>query len=288
MKSKSNITFISLVVVFYCLGNTNCYIWNGFEMRELWYNAATTELELTAWTVASVSGVTYKYMNCSGLPFVGGYGVLKPTGETTIRTYNPSLTIKMVYFSLHFIFLDNWASTDYFEIKFNSEIVKIENFASYSDFRFDACGEAGRRGFEMRIFGKVPLTAISLTFGVSSYLGAGPTDRSFGFRELSLLFSNTTNIESKQACGVANIPLLNGFSCGCTMTQYKASNGSCISCHSDCVSCWGPSASECYRCKDYRNFNGTHCVMCDLTCAVCFREGPHGCRYCSAPLFSHR
>jgi len=135
----------------------HCYVFNYFEWRDLFGDVAGMQLDLPAWTITAVSGVTNKYTLCNTFPLLGGYGVIEPNAGTAARLYNQLPTHNMVYYSIYFYIFDYWNGTDYFSLKFDSTEVEFRQFAVDSTaFAPIVCGEVNRRGIEMFLVGKTP------------------------------------------------------------------------------------------------------------------------------------
>ena len=79
--------------------------------------------------------------------------------------------------------------------------------------------------------------------------------------------------------------LPNQFQCDSGF-YWSVLDNDCMGCDPNCELCYGSTASECYKCKANRYFDGTQCVQCDPSCGICHGTTPNTCDYCYPPLYA--
>ena len=95
---------------------------------------------------------------------------------------------------------------------------------------------------------------------------------------------NTTTCTTQISVNPVIVPLPGKFPC--TSNQYYDSGtGSCLSCHANCEFCYGPTASECYKCSASTYYTGTTCVSCHSSCYICHGTTANDCDYCKPPYY---
>lgn len=265
----------------------------GYEIRDLNQNDASFIQDTSAWS-ATILRSTHIYSQCNQTYLLGGYTVLGPTspssqvpmqGQYFERVYQNLPPHNAVYFSLTFWAIDSWDyPTDSFQLRFDNKVMNGWTL-SYTDFVSSLCGNPNYKELpNIRIFGSFNHNALSLDMRVISQMDQATDDESFGFRDINLLFTNSS--VSDGICGRAPITV-SPRQCTCTEGSYAnpAGSSTCVSCDPACKSCFGSTASSCYQCADGYYYNGTQCVLCVSSCATCFGPANNQCLICKSGYF---
>jgi len=180
------------------------------------------------------------------------------------RVYSDLPSHTMIRYTITIWAIGVWrisGTNDYFRLSFDSQIVDNLS-ADYATFPpEDICGGGNLKDLkDFRVFGIINHSSSSLDFRVISRL-THATDRLIGFRNVNFLFGNGP-VQNNLYCAKAPGPVLNNE---CTCIEGEFYNGtSCETCHSNCLSCYGPSSQECFQCKYAGTYEGMNChVECN-------------------------
>ena len=116
-----------------------------------------------------------------------------------------------------------------------------------------------------------------------------PSDKVFGFRELTITFSNRS--EGVSGCMVPyrypNVAVTP--SCGCPMSQARDQMLLiCQDCAPNCHVCHLLDPSRCFICKQLTSWDGTQCAEdCHASCQTCSGPGEHECLTCKPEFFNY-
>jgi hypothetical protein len=208
MFSHSIFSVTYSIILLTALNYGKCVVFNNFQWTDAYGDQNYIGDELQAWQMIVVAGVSQKFTICDGVAYAAGFGVMSPNGGFASRYYYSLPTHDMIYFSIFFQILDHWNVTDYFSLIFDTTEVEFRNFVTDSTaFPTNACGESTRKGFQMYLVGKVPHSGLNVTFKIVSHLNDAPTEKSFGFRMVNLLFANT-NAPQPQSSKITLIVLV--------------------------------------------------------------------------------
>ena len=216
---------------------------------------------------------------CAGTYLLGGYNIL-PDNAYFTRVYTGLPPHNEFFYSITFWLIDSWNPPDSFTIEFDSVSVQGFNGLQHStNFPNDyLCGNTFRDLKDVFVSGLISHSTPSLTLKVTSKTDQVPTDESFGFRDINLIFKNNT-VTANTFCAVASITLPNK-QCQCSVSQYLDTSGGCQNCDSSCEFCFGPSSLECSTCKTEYFYNGTGCQACYSACSDCFGASDSQCLAC--------
>ena len=229
-----------------------------------------------------------KYSTCHDTWLLGGFNIL--AGSSTMdeffsKTYYGLSSHNMIYFSFTLYKIDSWDNGDFVKIEFDLVSLiggwpgsydpdnKVPNKQNF-------CGDRWSDLIDSKVFGRVPHDAPSLTLKFTSGLNEDSVNESTGYRDLKLLFANTTDtVATTQSICIVTTAYYSVGICGCEEGFYQ-SESNCSQCDSLCKSCFGSTSRDCYNCADGAGWNGTACVACNPTCASCFGAGAAQCTTC--------
>jgi len=246
--------------------------------------------EASSWTASSLRGSTV-VSTCNGTSLVGGYKILGGVEDEYFqRIYTGLPAHNITYFTMTFWLIDSWDyPKDSFQISFDSEVLDGWSIA-FSKFESNLCGGSKYNDLpNMKVYGQISHSGASLVLRVISQLDESSSNEAFGFRDVNLIFANTTttgNVE--EMCGLSPIDLQQyGDQCECSEGKYPIDTGSikCESCDSSCESCFGPSSRECYECSSGYSWTGAKCIPCDNSCGDCSGPFATQCTTCKSGLF---
>lgn len=222
--------------------------------------------------------------NFCNIIYLGAEGVLVNSGYFE-RTYGPLPSHDIIYFVLRFSIIDNWKPVDIFNISIDSiEVFPNDSIPNFQPLGYECNDPAVTNPPILLIMGKSFHTASELTIRVTSLVTQHPNFASFGMRDIHFIITNKSNTDVEQIYATSE-PLidLGTFATGCGLGEYQdsSSGNSCVSCHKDCLECFGPSSSQCYACSDGATYNGTHCINCNISnCFRCSDEQESQCLVC--------
>ena len=138
----------------------------------------------------------------------------------------------------------------------------------------------------LRVLGRVTHSSTTLQLRVISQLSLSSSQESFGFRDINLLFINTSSALTNQVCGIPP-NIVSSNKCACAEGTYESPVGSgvCKACNSLCQSCFGPSAAQCLQCASGSSYDGSKCIQCGGNCKVCYGTGESQCTVCKPGYF---
>ena len=139
----------------------------------------------------------------------------------------------------------------------------------------------------VQLVGRVSHNASTLLFKVVSLLDETSNNESFGFRDLSFLFMNSSNSSSattNSVCATAPIKLIKN-QCPCNEGQYIDGNGSCKGCSALCSSCFGATSQQCFKCAQGAYFDGVACNLCGTGCLYCDSFNNSKCLTCKTGYY---
>ena len=231
---------------------------------------------MASWSVSSQGPSLTLYTQCTSFYLLGGYKVLginggPQTGQYFLRNYVSLPVHSMAYFRINFTLLDTWDTLqDYFKVQFDSKIFTSPQIQH--SFRYDHSSICGDGSFgeapSILMYGKFLHSSSSLQLKVISEMSGDSTGESFGFRDVSLLFTSNPLNQTESAChpyttATALVQFL--AYCPCSQSQYKdSSTNSCGACNSYCDGCFGRGPDHCYVCKSTAWFDGARCVDCNI------------------------
>jgi len=290
INTRLSLFFVCLYLLQPYLTNTAYY--NGYNMIRDLDTDSRFASDAGSWTISGGTTGTYTtaYQYCSTTLLLGGYCVLGCSGCSQIgdyfqRVYTDLPPHNSIRFVLTFWAIDSWDLAqnnhdDGFQLYFDGTVLDGWHM-SLSWFPTQLCGNtaSGWNELPMRIFGTIPHTASSITFRVVADLNEDSCNESFGFRDISFIFDQQTSTGTN-LCAITGISQTDRV-CKCS-EGYYLSGSTCVKCDSNCASCFGPSASECYACANNVaiTYDGTKCVPCYSTCATCFGGASIQCLTC--------
>ena len=140
-----------------------------------------------------------------------------------------------------------------------------------------------------------PHESSTLIFRVVSYVQEDPTERSFGFREVTIHFSNfSTMTEHSMMCHNSEMPIPMPYNqtlneCPCLLNQALDSNQICQSCAEKCDVCFGPEPSQCLACAYGTHWDGKKCNKCHPNCQTCYGpDNKYGCQVCTFGFYNYK
>ena len=247
-------------------------------------DAAGFGVEATQWTVSEVITSSI-YTDCGGTQLLGGAGVLQ-TDATYQRTYKNLPPHDMIYYSLRIMLIDTWY--------FNASVVVLFDPKHYiipallfetADFTSNSCGNSGLNDLPLlKAYGKTTHTDSSLTLRVTSNTFYDPATRSYGFRDINLVFRNSTDQDTDGYCKIAGTTV-RLRSCACPEGQYNDPSAGCKPCNTLCKTCLGPSASQCMECGPGAFYDGLSCSACSTGCSSCTGSAADQCTTCDSGYF---
>lgn len=98
----------------------------------------------------------------------------------------------------------------------------------------------------------------TLTFRVVNRGLSSFKTQAFGFREISMIFSNYAGTTTPCHFSEAN-PTVKHERCPCALGMGESSPGNCVACADNCALCTGAAANQCVQCMDGFSFNGNKC-----------------------------
>ena len=220
---------------------------------------------------------------------MGGYGVLTDqpaSGPYFMKTYHNIKPHKTIYYSFTLYTLDTLDGVEHFDIEFDGYPVSSWMQSALAWKTTSICGLSTIDVPNYRVFGGVAHLRTALSSLVLRFVSHDTqisTDESYGFRDLRLLFSSNTATPSMPMCATAPIQIPSSHQCKCPEGEYADASG-CHLCNSLCVSCFGPSMTECYQCIEGAGFDGSSCIPCGPLCAVCDGSSLSQCTVCDAGL----
>ena len=251
----------------------------GNQILDLHLNATSFYKETDAWSVTNLITNSKVYYNCNGDLIMGGYNVLASTSIGTKnqyfqRVYTNLPVHSVIRYVMKLYVIDSWDGNDSFQISFDNTVIDGLHL-NHGYFPKQVCGSTGWLDInDMKIFGTTPHSGNRLTFRAISNFDQGSTDESFGFREISLAFSQGPST-SIPLCGKAATKLdprtftYSYQQCSCPEGQYLQGN-TCVNCSTGCSSCFGPNTSDCFACTmPGYGWNGTNCAACSSGCYTC-------------------
>lgn len=155
---------------------------------------------------------------------------------------------------------------------FDLTIISLDTLGVWQKDPTNRCGDPNLDVGSIIFFGTLPHTASSLTVKVGCKTDDPPTDESFGFRDVNLLFSSTSYSSGSLTCSYAVLTSTtqthSNSLCNCDLGFYK-DGATCQSCHASCALCYGPGQTGCIKCQTGYSYDGTKCVSCGTTCITC-------------------
>ena len=190
----------------------------------------------------------------------------------------------MVYFSCTYWEIDSWDDTDSVDFVLDSK-----TFSGWKQSVFTWSGQTDICGIDYtdlpgsRIFARAKHSATSIRLNFTMRNNEPSDNEAAGFRDIRMLFATATSslAMSETMCALALTPLFTQ-QCTCPEGKYFDTTSGCHVCNSLCVSCFGPSAAECYQCASGAGFDGTACVQCASSCGVCHGSQADQCDECVA------
>ena len=258
----------------------------GFAVQELNSTNACFLSELVNYNASVLVDTSLMYSICAKIYLLGGYNILgsgnKGTaGQYFTRSFTSLPSHNMVYLSFTHWRIDSWDDPDYFDVGIGSKVFSAWKYPIGYWPQVNYCGLAYADSPNYRIFARARHSLASLALNFTMRNDQGSDNEAAGFRDISLFFATTSSsvAMNETMCVVSPITLPGG-QCDCLEGQYMSINGSCLTCHSLCKSCFDSSAADCYQCAKGASFNGTSCVQCDASCAVCTGPNANECVEC--------
>jgi len=283
--------YLSLSLLCFFLQSALSFNINGVMIKDLEATDATFADEAAYWngTAHSHSITTHLpaplYSQCGTNYVLGGSPVLSSDGSFQ-RKYKNIPPHEIIYYSIHLTLMNKWNSGSSIIILFDQDSFGAGVFLMdyIDDFLSDACGDGDNDLPGIRIYGKAEHDEKSLNLRVLSTSHDSGEDRSFGIRDVVLLFRNKTDDEEEsQMCAVSSVPLhLGNCTCGEGFYEFPLGSGNCEECDDLCQTCLGPLTSQCMTCADDAFFNGTHCQKCHSSCETCSGPSDTDCLTCSS------
>ena len=243
-------------------------------------------MEASDWTLSGLISSSTTYI-CYSASILGGYQIMNQNGYME-RIYTGLASHNIVYFNIKVNLIDHFVSPDTALFQIGAKSFTMGDLGvDYGTFNSSVCGSSSSNdltyGYEI---GKAFHTGDSITIRITSNVARSPSVASFGIRDVSLLFTNSSAGEAESYC----FSLAPGYStnvssgCSCTTGSYPSPNNSsqCLSCDTSCFTCFGPSSNQCYACNfknGYSYING-QCIKCDASCLGCFGPSPTQCLRC--------
>ena len=257
--------------------------------------------EASFWSATSLVTGSTIYSYCYNKYLIGGYNVLGTIYGSFSRTYPGLPAHNMILSSMTFQPLDSWDASssaapggDHWEIWFDFLLVKfpallVPTTGIIPSYLLPVCGTPTYKDWtEITLILKLHHSASSLLIVIVSYLDEASFNESFGFRDISITFYNSSNT-TYVGCLVSQAPLPS-MSCPCpSADSYEPvlSTGICKPCDPSCATCNGPFSTNCLSCvpQKYLNTSTHQCIDCDTSCATCSGSGPTNCLTCQAGFF---
>ena len=228
---------------------------------------------------------------CASFYILGGVNALD-NGGYYVNQWTNLPTHDIFYFTIRFLLIGSWSSTDIISLIFDSKTITVGNIdIMSSEFGSFSCGGATRNVLYLyTISGRVFHTDSSLTLKVASDMTTSPSIANFGMRAINILFANNTNSYTEDYCfKLYNSAIYEALpnKCACGLGQYEdpSNPGSCLSCDASCTDCFGPSPGQCYKCATQYSFVESQCIQCDSSCVTCSGPGSSQCTTCASGLW---
>jgi len=186
-------------------------------------------------------------------------------------------------FSMIFWIIDLAETTDVFRIYFDDQDLGVwdsylYNYASGS-YQTNYCGNTNPDFPNLNVQGKIPHSASQITLKV--VLLTTSSAFSFGFRNVSLLFSTNSPVTATSSCKFIS-PTASQTTCECPGGYYNPlGSTSCLLCNSACASCSGSTPNDCTSCKPGYSFDGQKCFQCNAACSQCSGTAANQCVRCA-------
>ena len=180
------------------------------------------------------------------------------------RNYTDLPPHDLVAFSINFTLIDSWDATDSLAIQIDeTDVARLYvKKGSVATFNATLCGNTTRKDAKDAILsGKTPHTGSMMKLRVMNYMDSVSTDESFGFRDVQLIFLNSSSQSTIISSWCSMTPnftqtTINATTkCNCDVI----SPGICASCPANCTSCIGSTSSDCLECASGYYFNGDSC-----------------------------
>lgn len=258
------------------------YFLSGHRIWDLEFNDDRFKEEAANWTNKYLVG-PHIYSQCADTYFVGGYKVVD-TDSDYIRTYKDLPPHDIIYFSIYVTLIDKWMplSNMYFLFDRRAYAVPVFLLDYTHDFPTDICGDPAINDLhEINIIGKVKHPNPELTLRIGTVTHYDPSVRSFGFRDIILLFRNATEDEVAQVCGNSDVTLPLS-ECACKEGQFKPLVSPCEQCNAACQTCMGSSPSQCFECSNQYFYDGWECTKCMDYCLTCSTDLGGKCTKCES------
>ena len=174
----------------------------GYQAVELTYlETANFALEANVWTTNGLVSASDSLDYCASAAILGGYNTINQNGYIQ-TTYSGLPPHNIVYFQIKVSLLDHFVSPDTIQFDIGSKSFTIGDLgANYGDYTDTLCGVSGSYdlvyGYEV---GKVFHTGDSIQVRLTSKIGRSPSVASFGIREVSFIFTNSTAGEVESYC----------------------------------------------------------------------------------------
>ena len=272
-----------------------------FEIRDLEkFDHICFNNEADLWILPTKVVYSTRIYLCNDTYLLGGF-LWWPFGaqrnQHFERNYHHLPPHSTLRFTITFWALDGWeyspttsSLTDGAKISFDSQSpmglfgLRILDYPTKASL----CGVPNRGDVrDIFIFGSIPHSGSSLNFTIISIMTANSTDESFGFRDISLIFSESNDTPS--LCGqILDVPFYDLTPCPCLKGFYNSGTSStvCSECHENCASCFGGSENDCYECKEGSYFDGIACRKCHNSCSRCSGPDYNQCESCNAGYVS--
>jgi len=248
----------------------------GFEVLDLQYDYPTFTYEALVWKDSEASSGSSITLACSsGTEYIIGGPAKSTSGADNYfsRVYTGIQHHTMIYYSFDLWIIDTWASGS-ISIGFDSHVQTSSWIFISNNFPpvTSECGGSGADLSAFRVFGKALHSGSTLTFKLMGVPTSSSTTGSLGLRNLNLLFVAEPDSKTEDICGIVTVTsgtyvyALNTNSCPSTEGSYLPNSMSpMLPCDTNCESCFGGTAKDCYKCADTSRFNGTQCVSCSQT-----------------------
>ena len=231
-----------------------------------------------------------KIVTC-GAVYFGGYDVFYNYGDSMQRTWETLPSHNSITFYLQIKLIDQWDAGDYIDIYFDSTNFPFGNPVNGVNWWGDYfCGNSAIKDSELIVYGGLPHTSNQLTLKLVHRRVQAAGTGTLGVRDVQILINQGGFGGPFYA--IYSIyyvtAIAGGLYPGCPWkTYYHDFWWGCQPCAYGCAFCYGPYASQCYRCIDGYNYDGYNCVPCDAgsNCAICITSAPNTCKYCKPPYY---
>lgn len=194
----------------------------------------------------------------------------------------------MIFYSYTIYRIDTLDPTDALYVMFDSTSLPTmpsQSWRLWNYTKYYRCGVARFPENILYVTGKKSHSSSSLSLKFIMENDGPSSGESIGFRDVSILLAQVINPPTDTLCVRSEIDLLSSMQCICPTGQYADQQGSCRPCHTLCMSCFGSSASECYRCILGAWFNGSACTLCHISCTSCYGPNIDMCLECPVGKF---